>query len=185
MQTQLLLQLARQPATAEQPRPPQFQAAQFHLQTVDRIGRNLPVVGKQTQIGILLLLIIKHRQRLAPCRLLLIVDLTEIEDGSLHRLVGSNTMVFYDAEVAMILASFLRWIQRRNMLTADCQNSGGKGKTLGLHSTVFQSSTMKAHNLTMKMMEKIAKAALNCEGWVSARTSVSVLMFAPKATSTM
>jgi hypothetical protein len=26
---------------------------------------------------------------------------------------------------------------RRNMLIADCQNSRGKGKTLGLHSTVF------------------------------------------------
>jgi hypothetical protein len=26
---------------------------------------------------------------------------------------------------------------------------------------------MEAHNLTMKMMEKIAKAALNCEGWAS------------------
>jgi hypothetical protein len=26
---------------------------------------------------------------------------------------------------------------------------------------------MEAHNLTMKMMEKIAKAALNCEGWAN------------------
>jgi hypothetical protein len=76
------------------------------LQTVDHIGRNLAVVGKQTQVLILLFLFIKYRQRLAPSRLLLIVDLTEIENGSLHRLAGGDTMIFYDAEVAMIFAVF-------------------------------------------------------------------------------
>jgi hypothetical protein len=49
---------------------------------------------------------IKHRQRLAPCHLLLVVDLAEIENGSLHRFVGSDALVFYNAEVAMILAVF-------------------------------------------------------------------------------
>jgi len=53
-----------------------------------------------------LLLFIKHGQRLAPGRLLLIVNLAEIENGSLHRLVRSSAMVFYDAEVAMILTVF-------------------------------------------------------------------------------
>jgi hypothetical protein len=107
------------------------------LQTVDRIGGNLAVVGKQTQVRKLLLLIVKHRQRLAPCRLLLIVDLAEIQNGSLYRFAGSDAMVFYDAEGPMIFAVFLRLLLRRNMLTADCQNSGVEGKTLGLHSTVF------------------------------------------------
>src|SRR5258708_7014056 len=51
-------------------------------------------------------LFIKHRQRLAPGRLLLVVDLAEIENGSLHCLVRSGAMVFYDAEVAMIFAVF-------------------------------------------------------------------------------
>jgi len=38
--------------------------------------------------------------------LLLIVDLAEIENGSLYRLAGSQAMVFYDAELTMILAVF-------------------------------------------------------------------------------
>jgi len=38
--------------------------------------------------------------------LLLIVDLAEIENGSLHRFIGSDALVFYNAEVAMILAVF-------------------------------------------------------------------------------
>jgi hypothetical protein len=69
-------------------------------------GGNLAVVRKQTQVLIFLLLFVKHRQRLAPGRLLLIVDLAEIENGSLHRFVRSDSMVFYDAEVAMIFAVF-------------------------------------------------------------------------------
>src|SRR6266481_3829755 len=106
VQTQLLPQLARQPAATEQTRAPQFEAAQFHLQTVDRIAGNLAVVGKQTQVRIPLLLFIKHGQRLAPGYLLLIVDLAEIENGSLHRFVGSNAMIFYNAEVAMNFTVF-------------------------------------------------------------------------------
>jgi len=42
-------QLAPQPATTEDTRAPQFEATHFHLQTVDGIGGNLAVVGKQTQ----------------------------------------------------------------------------------------------------------------------------------------
>jgi hypothetical protein len=95
-------QLAPQPAATEQPRTPQFQTDQFHLQAVNRIGGNLAVVGKQTQVRVLLLQFIKHRQRLAPGRLLLIVDFAEIENGSLHRFVGTEAMIFYNAEVAMI-----------------------------------------------------------------------------------
>jgi hypothetical protein len=53
-----------------------------------------------------LLLLIEHRQRLRPGRLLFVVDLAEIDNGSLHRLAGSQAMVFYDAEVAMIVAVF-------------------------------------------------------------------------------
>jgi hypothetical protein len=54
-----------------------------------------------------LLLFIEHRQRLAPSRLLFVVDLSQIDNGSLHRLARSQAMVFYDAEVAMIFAVFL------------------------------------------------------------------------------
>jgi hypothetical protein len=38
--------------------------------------------------------------------LLLIVDFAEIENGSLHRLAGTDAMVLYDAEVAMVFAVF-------------------------------------------------------------------------------
>jgi hypothetical protein len=55
---------------------------------------------------ILLLLFIKRRQRFAPGHLLLIVDLAEIENGSLHRFPGRDSLVFYDTEVAMIFAVF-------------------------------------------------------------------------------
>ena len=59
---------------------------------------------EQTQVLIFSFLFIKYRQRLAPCHLLLIVDPAEIENGSLHRFARSNALVFYNAEVAMILA---------------------------------------------------------------------------------
>jgi hypothetical protein len=54
-----------------------------------------------------LLLFIEHRHGLASSRLLFVVDLAAIDNGSLHRLAGSQAMVFYDAEVAMIRAVFL------------------------------------------------------------------------------
>jgi hypothetical protein len=38
--------------------------------------------------------------------LLLVVDFAEIENGSLYCFVRRDAMVFYDAEVAMILAVF-------------------------------------------------------------------------------
>jgi hypothetical protein len=36
----------------------------------------------------------------------LVVDFAEIENGSLHRFARSHAMVFYNAEVAMILTVF-------------------------------------------------------------------------------
>jgi len=53
------------------------------------------------------LLFIEHRERLAACGLLLVVDLAEIEQRSLHGLVGTHAPVLDDAEVAVILAVFL------------------------------------------------------------------------------
>jgi len=60
---------------AKQERISRFEAAQFHLQTVDCIDGNLAIFGKQTQVRMLILLFIKHCQRLAPSRLLLVDDL--------------------------------------------------------------------------------------------------------------
>src|SRR5208337_2071315 len=56
---------------------------------------------------------------------------------------------------------------RRNMSTADCQKSGVEGKRLGLHSALFSGVAMETHDLTTKMMVKIAKIARNCESWAN------------------
>src|SRR5258708_6390575 len=94
--------------------------------------------GKQTQVRILLLLFIKYRKRLAPCCLLLVVDLTQIENRSLHRSVGSQTMVFNDAEVAMILAVFVAVDAAQKHDKRRVPDLRPQGKVLGLHSPVFQ-----------------------------------------------
>jgi hypothetical protein len=67
-------------------------------------------------------------------------DLAEIENGSLHRFVGSNALVFYNAEVAMILAVFFAMDAAQKH--ADCRlpELRRQRKTLGLHSTVFSES---------------------------------------------
>jgi hypothetical protein len=46
---------------------------------------------------------------------------------------------------------------RRNMLKADCQKSGGKGKTLGLHSTVFSGTHDENAKLKLENHHKKAK----------------------------
>src|SRR5713101_9018897 len=46
---------------------------------------------------------------------------------------------------------------RRNMLTADCQNSGVKGKRLGLHSTVFSENGDENTRLNNKNQSKKAE----------------------------
>jgi hypothetical protein len=56
---------------------------------------------------------------------------------------------------------------RRNMLTADCQNSEVQGKILGLHSTVFQSAAMETRDLTAEITAKTPKIACNWSSWAS------------------
>jgi hypothetical protein len=53
------------------------------------------------------------------------------------------------------------------MLTADCQNSRGKGKTLGLHSTVFSESNGENTPLNNKNQDKKAekRPQLRKSGW--------------------
>jgi hypothetical protein len=46
---------------------------------------------------------------------------------------------------------------RRNMLTADCQNTEAKGKTLGLHSTVFSERGDESTRLTRENYGKNAE----------------------------
>src|SRR5919202_1040729 len=67
--------LAGQPAVAENARTLQLQPAQAHLDAVDGIRRNFPVIGKQTQRGEALFGFVKHLQSLPPGGLLLVIDL--------------------------------------------------------------------------------------------------------------
>src|SRR3954447_17044274 len=89
------------------PRPPQFQSAEFHWHAVHGIRRNLPVVRKQAQRRVALLCLIEHLQCFAPGRLLLVVDLTEIEHRPLYGLATRHATVLDDAEIAVVLTVFL------------------------------------------------------------------------------
>jgi hypothetical protein len=97
-------QLASQPAVAEAARAPQLQPAQPHLHAVERVGRQFPIVGEQAQAGVALLLLVEHIERLAPGRLLLVVDLTQVEHGTLHGPAARYATVLDDAEIAVVLA---------------------------------------------------------------------------------
>jgi hypothetical protein len=68
---------------------------------------------------------------------LLIVDLAQIENGSLHRFARSNALVFYNAEVAMILAVFFAMDAAQKHADSRLPELWPRRKTLGLHSTVF------------------------------------------------
>ena len=63
--------------------------------------------GNKLSFGELLLLLIEDRQCLAPRRLLLVVDLAQVQHGPLHGLVGRDPLVLHDAEVTVILAVLL------------------------------------------------------------------------------
>ena len=48
--------------------------------------------------------LVEHLQRFAPCSLLRIVDLAEVQDGALNDLAGGDTVVLDNAEIAVLLA---------------------------------------------------------------------------------
>src|SRR2546426_7784949 len=72
-------QLTSQPASAEGPRTSQLQAAEFHLYAVQHVGWHFPVIREQTHGSVVLFLFVENLQRLAPCGLLLVVDLAQIQ----------------------------------------------------------------------------------------------------------
>jgi len=108
-----------------------------HLQTVDGIGgisrrretnsssHTLAAVHSNTDN------VLRH----ATC--CLIVDLAEIQNGSLHRLVGSDAMIFYNAEVAVIFTVFYAMDAAQKHADGSVPEIHGQRKTVGLHSTVF------------------------------------------------
>ena len=68
-----------QPAVAERPRTLQFHPLELHLHAVDGVGRNFAVFRKQAQFGEALFALVEDLQRLAPGRLLAVVDLAQVE----------------------------------------------------------------------------------------------------------
>src|SRR5581483_2710268 len=124
IQTQLLPEFTCQPAAAEDARTLQFQPAQPYLHAVDGVGGKIPIVGKQAHRGEALFGFVKHFKRLAPRRLLPVVDLTEIENSALRRLAAGHAPVFNNAEVAMIFAvlAAIRAAQK-HLSAAECQRS--------------------------------------------------------------
>src|SRR5579871_85424 len=124
IQTQLAPQFTSEPAVAEDARTLQFQAAQSDLDTVDGIGRKLPVIGKQTHGGEALFGFIEYVERLSPRRLLAIIDLAEIENGALHSLAARQTTVLHHTEVAMIFTVFAPvCAAEKHLSAAACQRS--------------------------------------------------------------
>ena len=91
-----------------------------------------------------------RRSRTASCATppALVVDLTQIENSPLHRFVGSQAMVFDDAEIAMILAVFFAVDAAQKHAKRRVPDLRLQGKILGLHSTVF--SDTHDDNATLK-----------------------------------
>src|SRR5579872_5227459 len=124
VEAQLLPKFACQPATTEDARTLQFQPAQAHLHAVDGIGGNFPIVGKQTHGGEALFGFAEYIERLAPRRLLLIVDLAEIENGALRGLAPGQPPVLDHAEIPMILAVLVPvCAAQKHRSAAACQRS--------------------------------------------------------------
>src|SRR5450631_495830 len=104
IQTELMPQITGQPATAEGSWPPKFEPTQPHGHAIHRVGRNLAIIREQTQGGVALLLLVEDLQCLAPGYLLLIINLAQIQHGSLYRLTARYAAILHDTEVAVVLA---------------------------------------------------------------------------------
>src|SRR5712692_3444412 len=141
-QPQLLPKFTGQPAVAERPRAPQLQPAQPHLDVVHGIFRQRAILGKQTQLPELLLLLIEDVQSFAPRRLLLAVDLAQVQHGPLHRLVRRDPLVLHDAEVAVVFAVFLSVCAAQKQGNSRMPQSRTLWKRVGLHSAVFQNAAL-------------------------------------------
>src|SRR5271170_4159276 len=61
---------------------------------------------------------------------------------------------------------------RRNMLTAACQKSGDKRKTLGLHSTVFSELGDGNTRLNYEIMTIMPKITCKWSSWASGSNSI-------------
>src|SRR5665647_499461 len=97
-------EIASQPAIAEGARASQLQPAQLHLQALYSIPGNLAILREQAQRTCALPLLVENVESFTPCRFLLVVDLTQIQNGALRGLTGRQTPILHNAEVAVLLA---------------------------------------------------------------------------------
>ncbi len=103
IQLQLLPQLASQPAVAIRACSLQLHLAELYLHAVDRVRRYQSILSKQTQRRESMLLLIEHLQRLAPSRLLAVVDFAQVQHLPLSNFPASQTPAFHHRVVAMFL----------------------------------------------------------------------------------
>ena len=101
VELQLSPQPAAYPAIAEGARPPQLDLREPDLHGVQRIGRYEPIVREKAQLPRFAAGFIEDFERLSPGGLLGIVDLAEIQDGSLDDLAAGDASILDDAEVAV------------------------------------------------------------------------------------
>lgn len=104
VQLQLPPQFAAQPAVPEGPGPPENQLVHANLHGVKSIRRHGPIVGEQAHGHRFLPAFADYRKRLAPGRLLRVVDLAEVKHLALEHLAARQPPTLDDAEVAMLLA---------------------------------------------------------------------------------
>jgi hypothetical protein len=103
------------------------------------------------------------RRRLAPGRLLFIVDFAQIENGSLHRPVGSEAMVFDDAEEAMILAVIFAIVAAQKHVECRVPELRRRTEDTGSPLYRFFRAAMKTHGLTNKYQEKSRKTSVTAK----------------------
>src|SRR5712692_9605440 len=103
IQMQLPPQFASQPTVAIGSRSLQLHLAELHLHAVDCVGGNRPVLRKQTQWPESLLFLIEHLQRLAPRRLLAVIDFAQVQYLPLRHFSRLQTPALHHRVVAVFL----------------------------------------------------------------------------------
>jgi hypothetical protein len=107
IQSQLLIQLAGQPARAPLPRAVQLHRIQAHLDAVTLgVFGKLAVRGEQRELRALLHVFIEGFNDATPGLALAIVDLAQIQNLALHYPTIGAALGFNDVPVAMLLAVF-------------------------------------------------------------------------------
>jgi len=81
--------------------------------------------------------VLEHLDGGAPGPFLRIVDLPQIEDVTLDHAAIGQAPVLHQAPVPVLLAFFLRVVQRRNMMGANYAHPARHEKGVGLHHSHF------------------------------------------------